>query len=488
MTTRHERLLQGTPSDPVARKKVLAAMSTAAVKPAISYASRASAGVSKPTALYRPVVSTSSIGSSWKFDLNEKDVNLESRGRTAVLNLRGPRAASTSLEDVLAALTANGVDAEDVISIFKAEDQRQVQLTFLTKQGAESLLSMPTLSVSEFVSADVGPVRSDYHEIRVHWVPDYVKDSFFRDIFSRVGKVLSVVKNKEKTGRTGCVRVVKLQADWKDMECVPHLMAIRFEGAIHRFLLTIPGRPPLCLLCSEVGHVKKDCPRSPAAVAAREAKEAQQLAASLLAAAKDDADSDSDDNDDDNAETKNPAASDANPAIDPPAITTPVTATPATDTPAATKPTVTDTSDPTPSSIPTPLPTSPKSVTVGQFDDHHDDGESSDTCIVADTQATTSWAEEMDAEEFQDCEEKDSLEIERDSSLERGDSDQLMCSLEEDSSQASVLLSSSSIPCAQPEKHGLAERVVTAKHRLPSMCVQPSPKRLRSKGRAAPRV
>ena len=422
-------------------------MSTSAVKPAVSYASRASTGVSKPTALYRPVVSTSSIGSSWKFDLDEKDVNLESRGRTAVLNLRGPRAASTSLDDVLAALTANGVDAEDVISIFKAEDQRQVQLTFLTKQGAESLLSLSTLPVSEFVSADVGPVRSDYHEIRVHWVPDYVKDSFFKDIFSRVGKVLTVVKNKEKTGRTGCVRVVKLQADWKDIERVPHLMAIRFEGTIHRFLITIPGRPPLCLLCSEVGHVKKSCPRSPAAVAAREAKEAQQLADSLLAAAKDDADSDSDDNEDDTNDAKNPAASvtknstdatpvtdpipviDPTPVINPTVITTSVTATPvitntANDTPATTESAVTDTSDPTPSSTPPPPPTSPKSVTVGQFEDH-DDGESS--CVV-DTQATTSWADEMEAEDdYQDCK-TDSLEI--DISLER---DMQVCSEEEDS-------------------------------------------------------
>lgn len=38
---------------------------------------------------------------------------------------------------------------------------------------------------------------------------------------------------------------------------IPHLL--RFSDGMSA-LLTIPGRPPLCLKCSRVGHVRRVCP------------------------------------------------------------------------------------------------------------------------------------------------------------------------------------------------------------------------------------
>ena len=260
-----------------------------------------SSTTSKP-ALHRPV--PSAVTSGWKFDLNEKYINVASRERTVVINMRGINPASTSIETVLAAFTANGIDAEDVTAIFKSEDQRQVQVTFGSKETAESLLEGNHIRISESVEASIEPVRSEYHQIRVHWVPDYVKDAFLKDVFGRVGQVLSVAKTREKSGRYGCVRVIHLKAEWQEMEKVPHTMAIRYQGQAHRFLITIKGRPPLCLLCSEIGHTRRDCPRSPAAVRAREAKEAQAFAAEMLAHRQraDDVSEDSD-SDDENNET-----------------------------------------------------------------------------------------------------------------------------------------------------------------------------------------
>ena len=93
---------------------------------------------------------------------------------------------------------------------------------------------------------------------------------------------------------------------------------------------------------------------------------------------------------------------------------------------------------------------------------------------MADTQATVSWAEEMDGLETV--------------GLEREEDCEMVCSREEEgSSQDSSAVSSGDIPCAQREKH--EGRVTTAaKHRLPST-VQREPKRLqRSKGRASQRL
>ena len=445
------KLSKGTPSDPQMRAEVREGMKTKAsakidteTSSTSTWADRAKESIksrSKP-ALYRPVSSAATAG--WKFDLNEKHVNVESRERTVVLNLRGRNPAATSTDTVLAAFTANGIDSTDVVAIFKSEDQRQVQVTFGTKETAENLLMNSEIKIAEFVEASVEPVRSDYHQVRVHWVPDYVQNSFLSEVFGRVGKVLSVAKTREKSGMFGCVRIIHMKADWQAMEAVPHTMAIRYQGQVHRLLITIKGRPPLCLLCSEIGHTRRECPRSPAAVRAREAKEAQDFAANMLAhRQRVTSDSDSDDEELTTSQS----------IIDPPAPPT-------------------DFADPPPPPVTTPTPTltqaesmiqnelphadtiasslnlsnahpsSPKDKPVvdGQFTDSDIDPESQidnkrDSQSESSTQATASWAEEMD-----------NLEAENE-----GEDDERMDSQDTHISQ----FSTNSIPCAQLEKHDL---------------------------------
>ena len=459
MSTRHERLLQGTPSDPETRREVQFNLISSAktVTSGVSFAARAAMGITKPTALRRPVASAAAISPEWRFDIDNKYVNVDSKQKTVILQLRGLKAAATTVDTILAALTANGVDADDISSIFKCEDQRQVQLTFVNKVNSETLLAMPSIAISEHVRADVGPVRSDYHEIRVHWVPDYIRDGLFKDVFSKVGKVISVTRSKERGGRTGCVRIVKVQADWKAIDAVPHLMAARYEGQVHKFLITIAGRPPLCLLCDQIGHVKRNCPRSPAAVAAREAKEAQALAddiqarrerAEAAAAKEDDPDSDSGDENDDEGE--NDAAD--SPATDEINENNETSAEKPTSAPEIPAPQA-FADPPPPPTTPNPSqeiePTTkedPATVTVeGQFTDDHD---ATDMDTGTETQATTSWADEMDSQETQEP-----VELEADSDS----------------------MSQDSIPCAQPEKHrgkGKRQHVNDSNDRHPQKCVR----------------
>ena len=74
----------------------------------------------------RPVASVNSIHADWRFDIEDDYVKVDSEESTVILHLWGSPAASTSMDTILASLTANGHDAGDVLSIFKGEDQREV--------------------------------------------------------------------------------------------------------------------------------------------------------------------------------------------------------------------------------------------------------------------------------------------------------------------------------------------------------------------------
>ena len=50
-----------------------------------------------------------------------------------------------------------------------------------------------------------------------------------------------------------------------DPQRVPHLDRVVYEGKSFPCLLTIPGRPPLCLRCRATGHLRGECPGQSAA-------------------------------------------------------------------------------------------------------------------------------------------------------------------------------------------------------------------------------
>jgi len=95
--------------------------------------------------------------------------------------------------------------------------------------------------------------------IRLHWLPSYMKDDVVRQMCSRFWEVVSVEREKSKCDifdiETG-VREVKMVFSIDDLKCLPHIFTFRC-GA--RALVSAPGRPPLCLRCMTVGHMRRDC-------------------------------------------------------------------------------------------------------------------------------------------------------------------------------------------------------------------------------------
>ena len=119
--------------------------------------------------------------------------------------------------------------------------------------------------------ADVGPksyrgsnyavTRYDKQllEARVHWLPVNVKDSVLSQIFEGFGKVISITDEVNKYGtayiKSG-VRIVKVEVDEVGKCRVPHLLQF---GCGSRALVTVRGRPPLCLRCHRVEHLRSGC-------------------------------------------------------------------------------------------------------------------------------------------------------------------------------------------------------------------------------------
>ena len=61
--------------------------------------------------------------------------------------------------------------------------------------------------------------------------------------------------------KTECVEnsVRRTKVGSKGLDKVPHLSKIEYHGMEFPILITVPGRPPLCLKCHLTGHVRYEC-------------------------------------------------------------------------------------------------------------------------------------------------------------------------------------------------------------------------------------
>ncbi|KAL3877962.1 hypothetical protein ACJMK2_035603 [Sinanodonta woodiana] len=98
-------------------------------------------------------------------------------------------------------------------------------------------------------------------ELHIHWLPLYINDKLIADILLEYGEILVISRDKtillESVNVENGTRVVTLETT--DMECrrIPHIVSLGPCG----FLITMKGRPPLCLKCRDSGHLRKDCPK-----------------------------------------------------------------------------------------------------------------------------------------------------------------------------------------------------------------------------------
>lgn len=126
---------------------------------------------------------------------------------------------------------------------FSQEDQARL-VTNLTYQGKEFRLM-------NFGKQIIG--------VKLHWLPVFVGENCIRAILAPYGKVMTVEKLKANWGEHRVNNgqwFATLEVDEVKKINIPHLL--RFACG-SKALLTIRGRPPLCLRCYKVGHLRNVC-------------------------------------------------------------------------------------------------------------------------------------------------------------------------------------------------------------------------------------
>ena len=96
-------------------------------------------------------------------------------------------------------------------------------------------------------------------KLKVHWLPLFYDNRLIKAFLADFDTVLDVQLCKSSYANVCAyngLREVLLKTDEINKHRITHLIKLESGQSV---LLTIQWRPPLCLKCNQVGHVRKDC-------------------------------------------------------------------------------------------------------------------------------------------------------------------------------------------------------------------------------------
>ena len=147
---------------------------------------------------------------------------------------------------------------ESIEAVFKLADGKW----YVTLDHEDSVVQV-TSAAWDSLTPKVTVQRCDRRmvNLRVNWLPVWIDISTVEQYLSQYGIVKQCQRETETfegvTFKNGSIKVV-LDIPEKDFAKLPHKTVI----ASCSVLLTVAGRPPFCLKCKEVGHIRKDCPKN----------------------------------------------------------------------------------------------------------------------------------------------------------------------------------------------------------------------------------
>lgn len=184
--------------------------------------------------------------------INQNQLNL-------TLKLRPLEFRTYSYLDVLNVLEAEGVKPEELLGLYKVSSADPSFSVFLSNEEVLNRLKEKQRLSNGKINLSVTSMAEQIVTVRVHWLPLYYDNRLLKAIFCDYGEVLDVRMCKsshEKLVAMNGMREVTIKTDEVLKQKIPHLINFRSGQSI---LLTMQGRPPLCLRCKCVGHVRKDC-------------------------------------------------------------------------------------------------------------------------------------------------------------------------------------------------------------------------------------
>ncbi|KAL3877957.1 hypothetical protein ACJMK2_035598 [Sinanodonta woodiana] len=157
-----------------------------------------------------------------------------------------------SRDEALRRLNHAGVMLTDIVGMYREGENSPWNVVLDTKEKASTINSEGIKYLAKMVI-----------DLRVHWLPLYISDTLIAEVLRPFGKVLDISKDKtlldKDTMSFNGTRNVKLQTTEFDSRHIPHIVSLGQCG----MLITMKGRPPICLKCRQSGHLRKDCPEKP---------------------------------------------------------------------------------------------------------------------------------------------------------------------------------------------------------------------------------
>ncbi|XP_060082147.1 uncharacterized protein LOC132561435, partial [Ylistrum balloti] len=189
-------------------------------------------------------------------------IDIDILKKSVRLFVTGPRKHTVTRFEVLKRLLNGGLPGEEIVSVFRCEAPNTWFVTLQSEAVVDSIVEKGTMKDTYFA---LTPERCDQRRIslRVMWLPSWISDDAIADHFdSYYGKVINIAREKTSIGKvtleTG-TRIVTLLIKEGDQDRIPY--RDRLFGKVA--LITVPGRPPICLRCQQVGHVRSQCPGKP---------------------------------------------------------------------------------------------------------------------------------------------------------------------------------------------------------------------------------
>ena len=179
------------------------------------------------------------------------------------MHFQGPGVPFVSRRHVLH-FVREKMDATEVMAVSSNRSQFEWFLTFGHEDSKKEFLGLLTDSTA-FLNGHLFSVTCATKRLvnlRVHWLPVWIRDEFLKHYFENVaecGKVMDVKFEKEEDEDfshvfTG-VRKVLLECTREQLLQVRHVA--KFMN--YEFLITYRGRAPYCLKCGMEGHERRFC-------------------------------------------------------------------------------------------------------------------------------------------------------------------------------------------------------------------------------------
>ncbi|XP_060082146.1 uncharacterized protein LOC132561434 [Ylistrum balloti] len=189
-------------------------------------------------------------------------IDLEVLQRSVRMVVSGSRKHSVTRFEVVKSLLSSGFAGENIVSVFRCEAPNTWFVTVTSREVVDNIVENGQMKETYFT---LSPERCDQRRlsIRVQWLPTWIEDEAIAEDFNELyGKVIRIGRETTTIGgvtlETG-TREIILMIREGDQDRIPY--RARLFGKVA--LIMVPGRPPICLRCQQIGHVRSQCPGRP---------------------------------------------------------------------------------------------------------------------------------------------------------------------------------------------------------------------------------